>query len=190
MQGEIKSYMKGEKDKQMLKRENVKNIEEIYKIKDIDSKGVIITENSNICIYKIDPANILASDKETKIKIYNAYITCIRGLPDAFQVLISKEKVDFTNQIKEYTERLQKVHTSGLKQALEKYIEYLEEIAEINKLYKTNHYLVVKNLRETEYEDIINIFSNLEEFGLRIMRITAREEINKILRFAFAKEVV
>ena len=180
--------MKGEKCRRMLRDINIKDIREMYSIKDIDSKGRIITEKDSVYIYKIDAANIISSDQETKFKIYNAYITCIRGLPDTFQVLISKEKANFNKQIDRYTERLKRMDNPGLRQALEKYIKYLEEIAEINKLYKTNHYLVVKNLQKEDNEEILTIFSNLKEFGIKIKRITCQDEINKILRSAFKKE--
>lgn len=171
----------------ILKGIKTRNIQELYNIKNISLDGKIETKTNNITIYKIDPANIVACDDETKHKIYQAYLTCIRGLPDAFQVIISKEKVDFAKQISLYNQRLKKIENEGLKNALKKYIEYLEEISELNNLYKTSHYLITRNLNTTESEEIINVFANLKEFGVCISKVHTQDETEKILRKCILK---
>ena len=167
---------------------NTKNIQDLYNIKSISENGQINMADKFICIYKIDPANIVACDEETKHRIYQAYITCIRGLPDTFQIIVSRERADFTNQIQEYRKRIKEIQNEKLKFALQKYIEYLEEISSINKLYKNCHYLIVENMKTDQAEEIINIFSNLEEFGIRINQIKSKEQIKNILKKYILKE--
>ena len=174
--------------KNLLNNLNIRNIEEIYDFKTILPNGQIQLRTKNIVIYKVDPANIIACDDETKFKIYQAYLTCIRGLPDCFQIVISKSRANFTKQINDYKQRINKVENNGLKIAIKKYIEYLEEISNINKLYKTFHYLIVEDMTKNDLEEIINIFSNLKEFGVGIERISDKEEIEKVLRKLILKD--
>lgn len=167
---------------------SMRNIQDLYNIKSVTESGQIILKDKFVVIYKIDPANIIACDEETKHKIYQAYITCIRGLPDTFQIIISREKTDFTKQINMYRKRVQQIQNEKLKFAIQKYIDYLEEINGVNKLYKNCHYLVVQNLKLDEANEIINIFSNLEEFGVRISQIKSQEQIKNILKKFIIKE--
>lgn len=173
--------------KKILSNINIRDIQEIYEIKEVSSTGQIELKTKRIAIYKIDPANIVSCDEETKFKIYQAYLTCIRGLPDYFQVVLTKEKANFKKHIREYEARLDKVQNEGLKQAIKKYIEYLEEVSNINKLYKTSHYLIVENLNKNDLDEIVNIFSNLKEFGVRIEQLKNKEEIEGILRRSILK---
>lgn len=173
----------------LLNKIKIKNIEDLYNIKQITTEGKISIKDKILSIYQIEPANIIACDEETKLKIYQAYISCIRGLPDTYQIMVSKQKIDFKDQINMYKERLKYIENDGLKIALKKYIEYLEEISHINKLYKTNHYLIVENLNNSESNEIVNIFSNLKEFGVRINRIKSKEKIENLLRRLITKEM-
>ena len=172
----------------LISKINIRNIQDLYDIKFITENGQIKLKDKFVVIYKIDPANIVACDEETKHKIYQAYTTCIRGLPDTFQIMISKEKADFDVQIQTYKKRLKEIENGKLKLAIQKYIEYLEEISNINTLYKTSHYLIVENMKNDETSEIINIFSNLEEFGVRIRQIKSYEQAKNILRKFVIKE--
>lgn len=161
---------------------NVKNIQDLYDIQSITEGGRINLKDKYIIVYKIDPANIIACDEETKRKIYQAYLTCIRGLPDVFQIIISKDSVNFDKQIIECQERIKVVQNDKLKFAMQKYIEYLKEVSGMDKLYRTNHYLLVENLKSDEANTINSIFSNLEEFGVRINQVKSKEQVENILR--------
>lgn len=172
----------------IISKMNIRNIQDLYDIQSITENGQIYLKDKFIIIYKIDPANIVACDEETKHKIYQAYTTCIRGLPDTFQIMISKERADFNNQIITYKKRLKEIENEKLKLAIRRYITYLEEISNINKLYKTSHYLIVENMNADEASEIINIFSNLEEFGVRISQVKSYEQAKNILRRFIIKE--
>ena len=167
---------------------NIRNIQDLYDIKSITDNGQINLKDKFVVIYKIDPANIVACDEETKYKIYQAYTTCLRGLPDTFQIMVSREKANFDKQIEIYKKRVREIENEKLKLAIKKYIEYLEEIANINKLYKTSHYLIVENMNTNEATEIINMFSNLEEFGVRISQVKSYEQAKNILRRFAIKE--
>ncbi len=166
----------------------IKNIQDLYNVQSITEKGQIILKDKYVIIYKIDPANIIACDEETKYKIYQAYLACIRGLPDKFQILISKDNSNFDEQIAEYKVRMREVSSDRLKFAIEKYIKYLKEIENSNKLYKTNHYLIVEDSQKDITDEIENIFSNLQEFGIRISQIKSKQQVENILRRYIQKE--
>jgi len=172
----------------IISRLNIRNIQDLYDIQSITEKGEINLKGKYVVIYKIDPANIIACDEETKHKIYQAYISCVRGLPDTFQIMVSREKADFNEQIMMYKRRLKEIENERLKVAIQRYINYLQEISKVNKLYKTNHYLIVENIQKDEASEIVNIFSNLQEFGVRVSQIKSKEQVEKILRKFVIKE--
>lgn len=172
----------------IIRKINIRNIQDLYDIQSITEDGKINLKDKYVVIYKIDPANIIACDEETKHKIYQAYTSCIRSLPDTIQIMVSREKSNFDEQIQSYKKRLKEIENEKLKFAIQKYIDYLQEVSNVNKLYKTNHYLVVENMKSTEIEDIINIFSNLQEFGVRITPIKSKEQAKAVLRRYIVKE--
>jgi len=172
----------------IINKINMRNIQDLYGIKSITENGQINLNDKYVSIYKIDPASIIACDEETKHKIYQAYTTCIRGLPDTTQIIISREKADFDEQIQMYKIRMKEIENEKLKFAIQKYIEYLEQISNANKLYKTRHYLVVENMKTNEAYDIINMFSNLQEFGIRVSQVKSKEQVENILRRSMLKE--
>ena len=47
---------------------------------------------------------------------------------------------------------------------------------------------MVENINTNEVEEIINIFSNLEEFGVRITQIKSKEQAKNILKKFIIKE--
>lgn len=172
----------------IIDRINIRNIQDLYHISFITESGQINLKDRCVVIYKIDPANIIACDEETKHKIYQAYITCIRGLPDTIQIMIAREKADFDEQIEMYKKRTKEMQNEKLKSAIQKYINYLEQISNTNKLYKTSQYLIVENMKADEAREINNMFSNLEEFGVRINQVKSKEQAKNILRRFVIKE--
>lgn len=172
----------------IISRLNIRNIQDLYDIQSITDSGRINLKDKHVVIYKIDPANIVACDEETKHKIYQAYITCVRGLPDTFQIMVSREKANFDEQITMYNKRLKEIENEKLKFALQRYIDYLKEISNVNKLYKTSHYLIVENMQKDEADEIVNMFSNLQEFGVRVSQVKSKEQAENILRRYVMKE--
>ena len=172
----------------IINKLKIRNIQDLYDIHEITQEGQISLEDKNILIYKIDPANIVACSEEAKHRIYQAYMTCIRGLPDNIQILVSREMAHFEEQIRLYNKRLNQIENEKLRLAIKKYVEYLNEISNVNKMYQTNYYLVIQNIKSVEAEEIINIFSNMKEFGIRITLIKSKEEVKKILRRFIVKE--
>lgn len=172
----------------VMSKINIRNIQDLYEIQSVTENGQINLKDRFVAIYKIDPANIVACDEETKYKIYQAYTSCIRGLPDTIQIMVSRDRADFDEQIQMYKKRLKEIENERLKFAIQKYIDYLEEISNVNKLYKTSHYLIVENMKTDEANEIINMFSNLQEFGVRINQVTSKEQAKDILRRFVIKE--
>jgi len=169
-------------------RLNIKNIQDLYNIQYVTESGQIKLKDRHMVIYRIDPANIIACDEEVKHKIYQAYLACIRGLPDTFQIIVSKDNSNFKEQIDEYKIRMKELANDRLRFAIEKYIGYLKEIENLNKLYKTNHYLIVEGTQKDMQNEITNIFSNLQEFGIKISQIKYKEKVENILKRYVQKE--
>lgn len=171
--------------KSILKQARAKNVEKLYNIQDINSNGVVSVQNKKIIIHKVEPANIIACDENVKQKIYQAYVTCIRGMPDVFQIVISNSKETFETQIEYYKKRLLRINNNGLKQALTRYINSLEKLSKQSEFNKTTHYLIVEENFETE---VTNAFSNLEQLGVVIKRIKSKNEVERVLRASVIKE--
>ena len=172
----------------LLNRIRYKNIQELYQIKDISMLDEVVLKQKSICIYKVEPANIVACDEETKFKIYQAYVSCIRGLPNVFQIIVSKKQRSFLEQIKEYKLRLSRIKNDGLKEALKRYIEYLEEVSKITRLQESTCYLIVENVDSYSSKQIESVFMNLKEFGVVINKVVSKEEIQKVLRECITKK--
>lgn len=173
----------------IIDRINIRNVQDLYDIKNVTETGQIVLKDKQVAIYKVDPANIVACDEETKYKIYQAYITCIRSLPDTIQVIASRERADFNEQIEVYKKRIKEIENEKLKLAIQKYIDYLEEISNVNKLYKISHYLIIENMKKDELEEITNVFSNMQEFGVKVRQINSKEQAKNILRKFIIKEI-
>lgn len=171
--------------KSILKQARVKNIERLYNIKKICPNGIITIYNKNIIIYKVEPANIISCDENIKNKIYQAYMTCIRGMPNVFQIVICNSKDNFEQQIKYYKMRLLKINNNGLKQALAKYINHLEKLSKQAIFNKTKHYLIIDECYEMEVTDT---FTNIKQLGVSIERVSSKGEVQKVLREAIIKE--
>jgi len=165
----------------MLKNIIIKDISKLCNIQDITENGIIKIKDKEIIIYKVEPANIISYNEQAKIKLYYAYLTCIRTLPSAFQIVVSKEQHNLKEQIRQYTDRMLKVENYGLKVALKKYIEYLENI-QTSELYNMKHYLVIENINSDSKNEISNVFSNMEEFGITITLLNTKEKVEKVLK--------
>lgn len=159
-----------------------KKVEKLYDIRNISLTGEIDVGDKKVGIYRVNPANIIACDNESKFKIYQAYLTCIRGLPDTIQIVISKERTDMKHQIEYYKNKMLEIESINLKLALKRYIEYLEELTATNKLYKTTHYLVIEDISRADFQDILDIFENLKEFGVTVKKVSSKEEVLQILK--------
>ena len=137
-----------------------------------------------ICIYKVNPVNIIAWDKEMKDRIISSYIATLKGMPDTFQIVVSQQKSTLRNDIEQYKKRLLEVENYVLNMALKKYIEYLQKIENENGIYEIKHYLIVEETGEKGKENIHNAFVNMNEFGLDIRKITRKSEVENVIRRA------
>ena len=156
----------------------------MYGLEEIKDDGVIVVNKREIAIYKVNPVNIIAWDLETKQKIISSYIATLRGMSDTFQIVVSKEKSTLKQDIEQYKKRLLEVENYGLKIALKKYIEYLQKIENENGIYEVKHYLIVEVKNNELDENIRNTFSNMNEFGIDIRKITRKAEVQNVLRKA------
>ena len=161
-----------------------RDVSSLYNIEKITEDGVISVNKREICIYKVNPVNIIAWDKEMKERIISSYIATLKGMPDTFQIVVSQQKSTLRNDIEQYKKRLLEVENYGLKMALKKYIEYLQKIENENGIYEIKHYLIVEETGEKGKENIHNAFVNMNEFGLDIRKITRKSEVENVIRRA------
>ncbi len=156
----------------------------MYNIEKITEDGVILLNKREICIYKVNPVNIIAWDKEMKDRIISSYIATLKGMPDTFQIVVSKQKSTLKNDIEQYKRRLLEVENYGLKMALKKYVEYLQKLENENGIYEIKHYLIVEEKGSNGAENIHTAFANMNGFGLDIRKITRKTEVENVLRRA------
>lgn len=161
-----------------------RDIQSVYGLEKIKDDGIVVVNKREIAIYKVNPANIIAWDKETKQRLISSYIATLRGMPNIFQIVVSKEKSSLKQDIEQYKRRLLEVENYGLKMALKKYVEYLQKIESENGIYEVNHYLIVEAKNNELDENIRNAFSNMNEFGMDIRKITRKSEVENVLRKA------
>lgn len=167
----------------MLKRILTKDVSELYHIQQITDKGTVILPTNEVEIYKVEAINIVACDENIKNNIYNSYLSTIRSLPNSFQIVVMKEKSSLKNEIEQYKKRMLIIENYGLKLAMKKYIEYLEQMENDNNIYNINHYLVVE-VKNKEENDIVDVFSNLKELGIRTIKIKSKKDVESVLRRA------
>ena len=86
-----------------------RDVSSLYNIEKITEDGVIYVNKREICIYKVNPVNIIAWDKEMKDRIISSYIATLKGMPDTFQIVVSQQKSTLRNDIEQYKKRLLEV---------------------------------------------------------------------------------
>lgn len=161
-----------------------RDVSSLYNIERIAEDGVIFANKRKISIYKVNPVNIIAWNKEMKNKIISAYIATLRGMPDMFQIVVTKQKSTLKNDIELYKKRLLEVENYGLKMALKNYVEYLQKIENENGIYEIKHYLIVEEKGREETENIHNAFLNMNEFGMEIKRVNRKAEVENVIKRA------
>lgn len=166
----------------MLKRILAKDVTSVCDVKDITEGGYVLINGDMVGIYKVEPINMVSIDKEIKKKIYDAYISTVRGLPNTFEILVTKRKDSLKPEIEIYKKKLLEVENYGLKIAMKKYIDYLEELESDNEMYRSSHYLISRVNEGSK--DVEHLFSNLKEFGLNVTKITSKKELEEIFRRA------
>ncbi len=164
-----------------------RDISSLYNVEKITEDGVIVVNKREICIYKVNPVNIVAWDKEMKDRIISSYIATLKGMPETFQIVVTKQRSTLKNDIEQYKKRLLEVENYGLKMALKKYIEYLQKLETENGIYEIKHYLIVEEKGENGAENIRTAFTNMHGFGLDIKKITRKTEVENVLRRAMGE---
>lgn len=164
-----------------------KKIQSLYNINEITEQGNIVINNKIIAIYKIHPINILNADDEYKNKIYSTYMAWIKNI-DNIQIIINTKEKTFSNQIKEYEKRLKKVSSIELKNAINKYIKYLEQQGIEKENYIKEMYVIVNDDKYNNKQDIDMFITGLTNIGVEVEKVIQKEKINKILKTFIIKD--
>ena len=170
----------------IIEKSKYKNIKKLYGIKDITEDGYILLDNKQIGIYKVEPINIINSSDEYKIKIYSTYLSCIKSCNN-IQILIKTEKQSFDKQIEFYAKRLMQIECEELKNAIKKYIEYLEKQNQIES-YTKQIFIIVDNKNNLVEQEIKNFEQSLLNIGVRMKRINKIADILVILKESMLKD--
>lgn len=166
----------------MLKRILTKDVANVCDISNITEGGYVTIDGDIIEVYQVDPINMISREKDVRERIYAAYIATIRGLPDNYEILVTKGKDSLKPEIELYKKKLLEVENYGLKIAMKKYIDYLDELESDSEMYSSSHYLISKV--DEGSKDMEQIFSNLKEFGLNVTKITSKKKLEEIFRKA------
>ena len=151
-------------------------------MQEIVEGGYVLQDGNLIEVYEVKPINLVSSDNNLKRKIYDTYISVVRGFPANIQILITKRKDSLKSEIELYKKKILEVENFGLKLAIKKYVEYLEELEGNNEMYNTYHYLITPSGEDSRGLD--ELFNNLKEFGIIINKVTSKKELEKILKKA------
>lgn len=155
----------------------MKNISTLYKDICITSKGEVIQGGNRLSVYEITPVNVLEKNEVVCSKIYNLYHTYVKGITDDFKILVVKDKVNYTKNIEVLQRRATKVASETLRRAIITYAKNLEKIFSENSA-TFNRYFVVAKVSE----DIQERFSELEELGVGIKKLTDEYEVQELFR--------
>lgn len=171
-----------------IKEIRTKDINDLFSNIVIGIDGEIIYSKEKCVMYQITPLSVTEKDTDFKEKVFNLYYGCIKGMPNNFQILIMRERLDFNDQIIKCKKKLANISSDNLKKALLNYMDKLNKIKEESK-NNFKYYLVIPKFESNDTE-IINMFSNLAEIGLSLRRINDSVEISSILNSCMKKEVI
>ena len=148
-----------------------KDISKLFKHIHISKNCEIYCNNVRSIIYQIFPINIIDVNEEYKEKIYNAYYTFIKAMPDNVQIISIKDTIDFSKAIQKVRRRLNVVNSETLRFAIVKYIEKLKEI--LNKgLEKKDKFL-------NQVKEWYNLYNNMafEEMNTIATRLNRKRDV-------------
>lgn len=163
----------------------MKNISTIYKDMNITSNGEIVQGNYKFSIYEIIPVNIIEKNEDIKRKIYNIYYSCVKGMPNEVKILVTKEKLDVSQNILALQKRAAKISSPRLKDAIILYADNLKEVLSQNTVTLNKYYIVVHSAENVEEK-----FHRLEEVGIGIKKVTNEYEVHKIFRKEVLQQVL
>lgn len=157
-----------------------KDVMKISDMQEIVEGGYVLQDGNLIEVYEVKPINLVSADNNLKKKIYDTYVSVVRGFPSNLQILVTKRKDSLKPEIELYKKKILEVENFGLKIAMKKYVEYLEELEGNNEMYNTYHYLIAPSNEESR--GLEELFCNLKEFGLVINKVTGKKELERILK--------
>lgn len=157
------------------------NIRELYNIQGITKNCVVINEK-NISIFEIGEICLLEQDKNVEETIKNAYIACVRSISVDYQILIKTDKINMQDYIDDVSKKQCEILNDELKYASKKYIEYLRDIWKAKKIYMTKYYFLASELSEQDEKNIKLAFKEMEELGLKVIKIEDKEKIYNLFR--------
>lgn len=159
-----------------------KDVIKISSMQEVVEGGYVLQDGNLVELYEVKPINLASADINFKKKIYDAYVSVVRGFPSNLQILVTKRKDSLKSEIELYKKKILEVENFGLKIAMKKYVEYLEELEETNEMYNTYHYLIVA--ANEENIGLEEVFNNLKEFGLCIKKVTGKKQLERIFKKA------
>ena len=163
-----------------------KDISKLYKDIYISRNGEIFCKNLRSVIYQITPISVIDINEDYRDKIYNAYYSCIKAMPENIQIISLRDRFDFSQVILRAKDRINEAQSEVLKLAISKYVEKLQEISQDNSQTILKYYVILpSNIQDYQ----VNLmYENLINHGMRIRKVTNVGEINNIMRKCIKKE--
>lgn len=163
-----------------------KDISKIYEDIYISRNGEVFCNNLRSVIYQIIPISVIDINEDYRDKIYNAYYSCIKAMPENIQIISLRDNLDFSPAILRAKDRIKLVQSEVLKLAISKYIEKLQEISQDNSQTVLKHYVILpSNIQDYQ---VGLMYENLINHGMRVKKVTNIGEIKNIMRKCIKKE--
>lgn len=163
-----------------------KDISKLYKDIYISRNGEVYCNNLRSVIYQITPISVIDINKDYKDKIYNAYYSCIKALPENIQIISLRDYLDFSSVILKAKDRINLVQSEVLKMAIRKYIEKLQEISQDCSQTVLKYYVILpSNIQDYQVK---LMYENLINHGLRVRKVTNIEELKNLMKKCVKKE--
>lgn len=159
-----------------------KNIEELYRLRDITKTNVISGDKKSLSssiIFEVKDAVFLNIDENTSDFIFYNFKEFLTSINFEFKIIIRNEKLD----IDKYIENMIKMVDDEIKNS-EIFEEFIDETIENLKkenLYQKKVYIVIKSdVNEKGVENVENLLKKLVEIGCTVIRID-NERIKEVL---------
>jgi len=140
-----------------------KDISKLYRDIYISRNGEVFCNNLRSVIYQIMPISVIDINDDYRDKIYNAYYSCIKAMPENIQIISLRDNLDFSSVILKAKDRINLVKSEVLK-----------------------HYVILpSNIQDYQ---VGLMYENLINHGMRIRKVTNVGEIKNIMRKCVKKE--
>ena len=173
-----------------MKKIKTLSIQDWIPFEEILDNGIIkLKNNEYIKILKISPINFNLKSQLEKETILNSYKLFLKTCNFDIQILIQSNKEDLSQNISQIENNSRK-ESQKIKKIAQEYINYIKEQNKSKKSSNKNFYIIIKNQRKIELENLIIEELNEDYFKIKeclsrcgniVKDIDDKKEIQEIL---------